>query len=555
MTTRTTQEKSVSLVARERFGLEKLRPGQGDAIDDVLRGRDTLVVMPTGSGKSAIYQIAGVMIDGYTIVVSPLIALQRDQVESIVDMGAAAEVNSTLTDAERDGVFAQLQEGKIEFLFLAPEQFANEEAMAHLERTPPALFVVDEAHCISEWGHDFRPDYLRLGAVIDQLGHPSILALTATASPPVRQEIVERLGMRDPSTIVRGFDRPHLYLAVETFEDEDAKRAAILERIMASTKPGIVYAATRRDTEELATALEQRGISAAAYHAGLKPSRRDDIQTSFFMDGEVDVIVATIAFGMGIDKPNVRFVYHHDISESVDAYYQEIGRAGRDGERADVILFYLPEDLNLRRFQVGAGELTVDEVTPVAEAVLGQDGPIDLGDLASHEEITLTDSMLNRVIGRLVDAGVIKIDAQGQIALEDASIDPEDAARAAVDAQKNLQHFAQSRIEMVRQYAELRDCRREFLLNYFGEQYDSPCDFCDNCDAGLVVSDAEADRPFPLNTPVRHTKWGKGQVVRYEDDTMVVLFDTVGYRTLGIDLVREGSLLEAITAPAARPAE
>ena len=211
------------------------------------------------------------MIDGYTIVVSPLIALQRDQVESIGDVGSgAAEVNSTLTDAERADVLARLQEGKIEFLFLAPEQFANEETMAHLERTPPMLFVVDEAHCISEWGHDFRPDYLRLGAVIDQPGHPSILALTATASPPVRQEIVERLGMRDPSTIIRGFDRPHLHLAVKTFEDEDAKRAAILERIVASTRPGIVYAATRRDTEELATALEQRGISAAAYHAGLK---------------------------------------------------------------------------------------------------------------------------------------------------------------------------------------------------------------------------------------------------------------------------------------------
>ncbi|MGI8406234.1 MAG: RecQ family ATP-dependent DNA helicase [Thermomicrobiales bacterium] len=266
------------MVAQEKFGLEKLRPGQGEAIDGVLRGRDTLAVMPTGSGKSAIYQIAGVTIDGYTIVVSPLIALQQDQVESIVDMGAgaagaavgaAAEVNSTLTDTERDDVFARLQEGKIEFLFLAPEQFANEDTMACLEKTPPALFVVDEAHCISEWGHDFRPDYLRLGAMIEQLGHPLTLALTATAAPPVRQEIIERLGMRDPAVVVKGFDRPNIRLAVETFEDEESKRDALLERIEASAKPGIVYAATRRDTEELANALAERGISAAAYHAGL----------------------------------------------------------------------------------------------------------------------------------------------------------------------------------------------------------------------------------------------------------------------------------------------
>src|SRR5215217_3363248 len=230
MKTASDLQQVVNRVAQELLGYEQLRPGQEEAITAVLHGPDTLAVMPTGSGKSAIYQIAGALIPGATIVVSPLIALQRDQVEAIagMDAGRAALVNSALPASERTEALDEFAEGAAEFLFLAPEQFANEETFARVQASKPSLFVVDEAHCISEWGHDFRPEYLRLGAVIEALGRPRVLALTATASPPVRQEIVKRLGMREPRIVVRGFDRPNIRLAVEGFSDEEDKREALI---------------------------------------------------------------------------------------------------------------------------------------------------------------------------------------------------------------------------------------------------------------------------------------------------------------------------------------
>jgi ATP-dependent DNA helicase RecQ len=291
-------------------------------MQSVLEGRDTLAVMPTGSGKSAIYEVGGLHLEGPTIVVSPLIALQRDQVDGLRERGvaAAAVVNSTLGRGQRREALADVQEGEVEFLFLAPEQFGSEDVLRELRAARPSLFVVDEAHCISDWGHDFRPDYLRLGAVVEALGRPTVLALTATAAPRVREEIVERLGMRNPRVVVRGFDRPSLRLAVLPFDREAAKTAALLRHVAAADKPGIVYVATRRQAEDVASALVESGVQADAYHAGMRPADRETVQARF-MDDRSEVIVATSAFGMGIDKPDVRFVHHHHVSESLDAYY------------------------------------------------------------------------------------------------------------------------------------------------------------------------------------------------------------------------------------------
>ncbi|MDX6724823.1 MAG: ATP-dependent helicase RecQ, partial [Solirubrobacteraceae bacterium] len=354
-------EDRVTRAAREVLGFEALRPGQGEAVESVLGGRDTLAVLSTGSGKSAIYQLAGLFTEGATLVISPLIALQRDQVDGLREQAlGAAQLNSSLSQAERAQALADLADDALEFLFLAPEQLSNPEVLDELAAARPSLVVVDEAHCISEWGHDFRPEYLRLGTAIETLGHPTVLALTATAAPPVREEIIQRLGLTDPEVVVRGFDRPNIDLAVERFHDERRQRDALLRRVAEARKPGIVYAATRRATEELAEALRERGVDAAAYHAGLRASAREDVQERF-MESAVDVIVATTAFGMGVDKADVRFVFHAHVPDSVDSYFQEIGRAGRDGEPSDAVLFYRPEDLGLRRFFAGGGQVGIDE--------------------------------------------------------------------------------------------------------------------------------------------------------------------------------------------------
>lgn len=261
---------NIERVARERFGYEELRPGQGEAIESVVEGHDILAVMPMGSGKSAIYQISASLLPGPAIVVSPLIALQQDQVEHVEagGMGGAALVNSTVDEEERRGIFEDLEQGNLKFVFVTPEQLEREGTVRRLKGTDPSLFVVDEAHCISEWGHDFRPAYLGLGDAIESLGRPTVLALTATAAPVVREEIVQRLGLQNPEALVRGFDRPNVRLGVETFTDGDAKRSALLERIVEAEKPGIVYAATRRHAEGIAEELKERGIGAAAYHGG-----------------------------------------------------------------------------------------------------------------------------------------------------------------------------------------------------------------------------------------------------------------------------------------------
>ncbi len=325
---------------RARFGYPEFRPGQERAVRAVLEGRDTLVILPTGGGKSLCYQVPALLLPGLTVVVSPLISLMKDQVDALTARGLpAAFVNSTLTTAQAQERFTRAARGELKLLYVAPERFDFGNTAERLREMGVALLAVDEAHCISEWGHDFRPSYLRMRRVREALGDPVTIALTATATPEVRRDIAAQLGLHEPETVITGFDRTNLHYHVVPVKGDREKDAALADVLARNDGQAIVYASTRKSVERVTEVLTRAKIPTVAYHAGLDDSHRHEVQDAF-MNEDVRAIVATNAFGMGIDKPNVRLVVHHAMPGSLEAYYQEAGRAGRDGLPSEVFLLH-----------------------------------------------------------------------------------------------------------------------------------------------------------------------------------------------------------------------
>ena len=526
----------VRRTAEELFGHSSLLPGQEEAMSALLAGQDVLLVSPTGSGKSLSYQVAGVLIEGCTVVVSPLLALQRDQ---ILGLGTehrelrAARISSAESEAHRDEVLDRAAAGDLEFLFLSPEQLANEEVSDRLAEIAPTLVAVDEAHCVSAWGHDFRPDYLRLGELLERIGSPRVIAMTATAALPVREDIVERLRLRNHELVVTGFERPNISLVVQPVADEGQQRDAVLDVVRGSEGAGIVYCRTRRSAEEYAEAVAELGRRAAVYHAGLPQKARRSAHEAF-LEGGIDVVVATSAFGMGIDKPDIRWVVHAQVPESPDTYYQEVGRAGRDGDPATATLVYRSEDLSLGKFFSG-GIPDPDDVAAVAKAAAGCDRD---GDRVDHvRDVT---SLGPRKVGRILNLVDEVADSGGPVGSGKKVVD---AVVERAEAYRKLQH---SRVEMMRTYAETDRCRSDFLVGYFGEEASGLCGVCDNCRAGSAEDPVTDHAQFPLQSQVHHEEFGPGIVTDLEEDRLTVLFEDVGYRTLSLRLVEEQGLLEPV---------
>ncbi|MGE5836335.1 MAG: RecQ family ATP-dependent DNA helicase [Acidobacteriota bacterium] len=423
-------------ILRRSFSHEAFRPGQAPVVQSALDGHDLLAVMPTGSGKSLCYQLPAVVLPGLTLVVSPLISLMKDQIGELGRRGIpAGALNSTQGAAERHAVFDALRAGRLRLLYVAPERFASPQFMAALTATPLSRFVVDEAHCVSAWGHDFRPDYRRLAAAAlecrrsdDGPGRPPMLAFTATATPEVRDDIVALLALREPRVFVSGFDRPNIELRVVPVSGDIEKH----ERLptLVGARRALVYAATRRRAEEAAATLAAAGLAAAPYHAGLTESERSRVQDRFAV-GKLQVVCATNAFGMGIDRPDIDAVIHADIPGSVEAYYQEVGRAGRDGRRATATLLWNFADVRTRKYLI---------------------------DKAREEDPDRPK----------------------------AAVDPVELAR-----RRELDH---AKLKRMISYAETSSCLRATILRYFGDPAArEPCDGCGNCltrttlDAGQLL--------------------------------------------------------------------
>jgi ATP-dependent DNA helicase RecQ len=404
----TAKKQQLKDLLKIHFGYESFRPGQEEALDVILNNQDTVVILPTGGGKSLIYQLPALVLDGVTIVISPLIALMKDQVDSLEKVGIPATfINSSISPLEMSARWERVASGYYKIVYLAPERFYNQNFLADLKKIKVSLLAIDEAHCISQWGHDFRPSYLRLKEAAKLMGRPPIVALTATATPEVREDIVAQLQLKNPAQIVTGFSRPNLQFAVVQASNNQKVQYIIDTVSDEKLGCGIIYTGTRAKADELANLLVAQGVEAVVYHAGLDASSRAWVQDSF-ISGQARVVIATNAFGLGVNKKNVRFVIHYDLPGTIEAYYQEAGRAGRDGLPSFCLLFYTPQDRYLREFFIKGDNPEPHIIREVYDLlVLWSDSNEEIGQdtvLVTYSEIiqNLSESVPEMAVGTVL---------------------------------------------------------------------------------------------------------------------------------------------------------
>jgi ATP-dependent DNA helicase RecQ len=552
---RAVRRNTIGKLLRSVFHVQRLRGGQQDVIDSVLDGKDTLAIMPTGSGKSLCYQIPAKLLAGTTIVVSPLISLMKDQTEKLLELGVrATQLNSTLSADEERAALAGITERAHEVVFVTPERLAQAEFIEVAKQVDVSLVVIDEAHCISQWGHDFRPAYLEMAASINALGRPPILALTATATDDVVADIERQLGRKKLNVINTGIYRQNLHYAVRQVTNQRERFSEALAIVRESQGVGIVYAATVKAAEEMHRVLQEAGESASIYHGKL-PARERKANQDAFMTGSCRVMVATNAFGMGIDKPDTRFVVHLQIPANLEAYYQESGRAGRDGEAANCTLLYLQDDKRLQQFFLVKSYPTAQELVAVYRTAgeLTETGPVTFERLDTALQ-DIASSKLKICLKLLKDGCLLKQNRSLHFVLAKAEPSAELFDELA-DVYAHKQERDRESLQEMVDYAVSGYCRWKVLLDYFADEVEGfeKCCKCDNCrnpPAAAVtlepIRDDEFDRTpaspavVPLFAPgaaVRVPKYEQGVVQSVAGEQVTIVFPDKTERTFMIDFV------------------
>jgi ATP-dependent DNA helicase RecQ len=497
--TRTTM-KTLERLMRDKFGLDEFRPGQERVIRSVVGSKDTIAIMPTGGGKSLCYQLPALHLPGMTVVVSPLISLMKDQSDRLNELGLVArQVNSSIPRADIEEALAAIARGSVDFVFATPERLEDPDFLATLRKADLDLFVVDEAHCLSEWGHDFRPAFLSLGAAVAALGAPPVLALTATATDRVLDDIIRLLDLESPEVVNMGIYRPNLHYRVHHTAKETAKQQRLVQLLRSVEGSGIVYVATVKHCESVARLLDTEGLPVEMYHGRAGATRRHEVQDRF-MAGELKAIVATNAFGLGIDKPDIRFVAHYDMPGSLEAYYQESGRAGRDGQPAECVLLYKVEDRRTHQFFLGGkypGAEAILAVRDALQALGASEDAVSLHDLQAQAS-SVARTKVRSVLSMMKELGLVRELRGSRFRLIRAEVSPSEiegvarqyVARQDADRQK---------LERMTGYAQSAQCRWKLLLEYFNEAdgFDR-CGTCDTCVTPLeerLTPPVDHDRP------------------------------------------------------------